>query len=165
MRVAPDRVKLYAALAVLVAAHFVLRPRFAPSPFAPDLILVALLFLAIRTRPATGAVAGFVVGLLSDAVAPTAFGAGAFALTIVGFLAGWLKAVVFADNLLVNALVVFAASWARDILQVAASNQLRGGALGAQLLLLSPAAALSTGVAALIAMLLLRGWLTAPATR
>lgn len=165
MRLPPDRLKLGAALAILVAAHFVLRPRFGPSRFAPDFLLVALLFLAIRTRPATGAVAGFVVGLLSDAIAPTAFGAGALALTIVGFLAGWLKAVVFADNLLVNALIVFAASWTRDILEVVASNQLRGGALGAQLLLLSPAAALSTAAAALLALLLLRGWLMAPATR
>jgi len=165
VRVPPDRLKLIAALVLLVALHFVLRPRFAPSPFAPDLVLVALIFLAIRTRPAVGAVAGFVVGLLSDAVSPTTFGAGAFALTIVGFAAGWLKAVVFADNLLVNALIVFAASWLRDILQVAASNQLRGGALGLQLLVLSPAAALSTAAAALVALLLLRGWLTAVPSR
>ena len=165
MRVAPDRVKLAAALLILVALHFVLRPRLAPSPFAPDLVLVALLFLAIRTRPAVGAVAGFVVGLLADAVAPTTFGAGAFALTIVGFAAGWLKAVVFADNLLVNALIVFAASWTRDVLQVAASSQLRGGALGFQLLVLSPAAALSTAAAALVAVFVLRGWLTAAPSR
>ena len=165
MRFPPDRLKLTAALLVLVALHFVLRPRFAPSHFTPDLVLVALLFLAIRTRPAVGAVAGFIVGLLSDAVAPTTFGAGAFALTIVGFVAGWLKAVVFADNFLVTALIVFAASWARDVLQVAASNQLRGGALGMQLLVLSPAAALSTAAAALVALLLLRGWLTAAPSR
>lgn len=165
MRVAPERLKLIAALLLLVALHFVLRPRFAPSRFAPDLVLVALLFLAIRTRPAVGAVAGFVVGLLSDAVVPSTFGAGAFALTIVGFAAGWLKALVFADNLLVNALIVFVASWVRDILQVAASNQLRGGALGLQLLVVSPAAALSTAAAALVALLLLRGWLTGVPSR
>jgi rod shape-determining protein MreD len=165
VRIAPDRLKLTAALLLLLALHFVLRPRFAASPFAPDLVLVALLFLAIRTRPAVGAIAGFIVGLLSDAVAPTTFGAGAFALTIVGFVAGWLKAVVFADNLLVNALIVFGASWARDVLQVAASNQLRGGALGMQLLVLSPAAALSTAASAMVALLLLRGWLTGTPSR
>lgn len=165
MRLPPDRVKLAAALLILVAAHVVLRPRLAPSRYAPDLVFVALLFLAIRTRPAVGALAGFVVGLLSDAVAPTTFGAGAFALTIVGFAAGWLKAVVFADNLLVNALIVFAASWVRDILEVAASNQLRGGALGMQLLVVSPGAALSTAAAALVAMLLMRGWLSAAPSR
>jgi rod shape-determining protein MreD len=165
VRLPPDRVRLTAALLLLVALHFVLRPRFAPSRFAPDLVFVALLFLAIRTRPAVGALAGFVVGLLSDAVALTTFGAGALALTIVGFAAGWLKAVVFADNLLVNALIVFAASWVRDIVEVAASNQLRGGALGMQLFVLSPLAALSTAAAALVALLLLRGWLTAAPSR
>jgi rod shape-determining protein MreD len=161
VRIEPARLKLAAALLILVAAHFVVRPRLAPSRFAPDLVLVALLFLAIRTRPGTGAVAGFVVGLLADAVSPTTFGAGAFALTIIGYGAGWLKAVVFADNLLVNALFVFAASWVRDVLQVLAANQLRGGALGRELLLLSPATALSTTAAALVALVVLRGWLRA----
>jgi len=165
VKISPSRLKLAAALLILVAAHFILRPRFAPSRFAPDLVFVALLFLAIRTRPAVGAVAGFVIGLLSDAVAPTTFGAGALALTIVGFAAGWLKAVVFADNLLVNGVVVFVASWVRDALQVAASNQLRGGALGTQLLVLSPLAALSTAASALIALLVLRSWLTVPPSR
>ena len=68
-------------------------------------------------------------------------------------------------NLLLRALIVFAASWVRDVLQVAASNQLRGGALETQLLVLSPAAALSTAAAALVALLVLRGWLTAAPSR
>lgn len=159
MRIAPARLKLAAVLVLLVAAHFALRPRFAATPFAPDLVLVALLFFAIRSRPGVGAAAGFVVGLLADAVAPTSFGAGALALTIVGYLAGWLKAVVFADNLLVNALFVFLASWARDVLEVLASGRLRSGALGTQLLVTSPAAALTTSAAALVALLVFRGWL------
>jgi rod shape-determining protein MreD len=165
MRVAPARLKLAAVLVLLIAAHFAVRPRFASTRFAPDLVLVALLFFAIRSRPGAGAAAGFVIGLLADAVAPTAFGAGAFALTIVGYLAGWLKAVVFADNLLVNALFVFAASWTRDVLQVLASSQLRGGALGTQLLVVSPVAALSTSAAALVVLLLFRGWLKAVPSR
>ena len=114
---------------------------------------------AIRSRPGIGAAAGFVVGLLSDAVTPTAFGAGALALTIIGFAAGWLKAVVFADNLLVNALFVFAASWLRDLFEVLASGQLHGEALASQLLVASPLAALGTTGAALVALLLFRGWL------
>jgi len=157
VRIGPPRLKLAVVLAVLVAAHFALRPRFGPSPLAPDLVLVALLFFAIRSRPGAGAAAGFVVGLLVDAVTPTAFGASAFALTVVGFLSGWLKAVVFPDNLLVNAVFVFAASLARDVLQVLAAGQLRSGA--AALLVTSPVAALSTTAAALLALVVFRGWL------
>jgi rod shape-determining protein MreD len=165
VRVAPARLKLVAVLVLLVAAHFALRPQFGTSRFAPDLVLVALLFFCVRSRPGAAAAAGFVIGLLADAVAPTAFGAGAFALTIVGYMAGWLKAVVFADNLLVTALLVFAAAWARDILQVMASGQLRGGAVGSQLLIVSPLAALSTSAAALVALLVFRSWLRAAPAR
>ena len=164
MKLAAPRLRLAAVLLVLLAAHLWLRPRLFPGRFAPDFVLVALLFYAIRSRPGAGAVAGLVVGLLSDAVSPTTFGATAFSLTIIGYAAGWLKAVVFPDNVLVTAVFVFAASWLRDVLELAASNALRSGALGTQLLVLSPAGALSTAVAAVVALLLFRGWLrSAPA--
>jgi rod shape-determining protein MreD len=104
------------------------------------------------------------VGLLTDAVAPTAFGAAAFATTAVGYLAGWLKAVFFADNLLVNALFVFVAAWVRDAIEVLAGNQLSGGALAWQLLAWSPLAGLATSAAALVVLLLFRGWLRAGPT-
>jgi rod shape-determining protein MreD len=148
----------------LVLAHFALRPRLGDPRFAPDFVLIALLFLAIRTRPGVGAGAGFLVGLLTDAVAPTAFGAAAFATTAVGYLAGWLKAVFFADNLLVNALFVFVAAWVRDAIEVLAGNQLSGGALAWQLLAWSPLAGLATSAAALVVLLLFRGWLRAGPT-
>jgi rod shape-determining protein MreD len=165
MRLGAPRLKLWAALLVLLAAQLVLRPWLATSPFAPDFLLVALLFFAMRSRPGAGAAAGFVVGLLSDAVAPTALGAGAFALTIIGYVAGWLKAVVFADNLLVTVVFVFAASWLRDFIELAASGTLRTGALGTQLLVLSPASAIGTAAAAAVALLLFRAWLrSAPAS-
>jgi rod shape-determining protein MreD len=156
-------VKLAIVLIILVAVHFAVRPRFGPSPLAPDLVLVALLFFAIRSRPGAGAAAGFVVGLLMDAVTPTAFGASAFALTVVGYLSGWLKAVAFPDNLLVNAVFVFAACLARDLLMVLAAGQLRSGA--AALLVTTPFAALSTTAAALLALLVFRGWLGGTASR
>ena len=164
MKLGTPRLRLWIVVVVLLAAHFVLRPRLFPSRLAPNFVMVALLFFAIRSRPGAGAVAGFVVGLLTDAVAPTTFGATTIALTIIGYAAGWLKAVVFPDNILVTAVFVFAASWLRDVLELAASNALRSGALGTQLLVLSPAGALSTAAAAVVALLLFRGWLrSAPA--
>jgi rod shape-determining protein MreD len=164
VKLGAPRLRLAAVLLILLAAHLWLRPLLLPGRFAPDFVLVALLFFAIRSRPGAGAVAGFLVGLLIDAVAPTTFGAAAFSLTIIGYAAGWLKALVFADNLLVNAVFVFAASWLRDLLELVASNALRSGALGTQLLVLSPASALSTAAAAVVALLLFHPWLrSAPA--
>ncbi len=161
MRVPAPRLRLWGVVLLLLAVQAFVRPRFLPSRYAPDFTLVALLFFAIRSRPGAGAAAGFVVGVLTDAVAPGGFGAAAFALTIIGYLAGWLKAIVFPDNVLVNALFVFAASWLRDALEMAVSNTLRSGDLGGQLLVASPLAALSTAAAAVVALLLFRPWLRA----
>ena len=151
-------VRMAVVIAALVAAQFALRPRLGDPRYAPDFLLVALLFFAVRARPMAGTIAGFLLGLVSDAVAPAAFGAGAFALTVVGYAAGWLKALVFADNLLVTALFVFGAGWVRDAIEVLLARQLEGGALAWQLLVTSPLAALSTAAAAALTLLLYRGW-------
>jgi rod shape-determining protein MreD len=153
------RYRYWVVLLLLVIAHFALRPRMGDPRYTPDFLLIALLFLAIRARPGLGAIAGFVVGILTDAVAPTAFGAAALATTIIGFGAGWIRSMFVTDNLLINALFVFVAAWLRDIIQVLASNQLEGQRLLWQLIAWSPLAALSTAFAALLVRIFLRSWL------
>jgi rod shape-determining protein MreD len=160
VRSAGTIVRVALVLAVLTALHFYLRPRLGDSRLAPDFILLALLLLALRVRPGAGAVAGFLVGLVLDALAPTAFGAAALACTIVGFASGWVRTMFVADNALVTALFVLVAAWLRDVIQVTASNQLAASAALRQLLIFSPLAALTTAVAGLITMLLVGGWLT-----
>ncbi len=159
------RYRFWVVLALLVVAHFALRPRLGDPRFTPDFLLIALLFMAIRVRPGLGAITGFVVGVLTDAVAPTAFGAAALATTIIGFGAGWIRSMFVTDNLLINALFVFVAAWLRDIIQVLASNQLESNALLWQLGVLSPLAALSTAAAALVVRVLFRSWLDTRASR
>jgi rod shape-determining protein MreD len=154
---APVRTGLVVAL--LVAAQFVVRPHLGDPRYAPDFVLVALLVFAIRARPMAGTIAGFLVGLAADALAPTAFGASAFALTIVGYGAGWLKAVVFADNVLVTGLFVLLAAWLRDVVQVIVGHLLQGGALAWQLLALSPLMALTTAAAAVLTLAAFRSFL------
>ncbi len=155
----PGVVRFAVVMLLLMALQFLARPRLGDTRIAPDFILVALLFLAIRTRPAVGAAVGFVLGLAIDALAPTAFGAAALAYTVTGFLAGWIKVLVFADNVLMTSLFVLAAAWLRDAIQTAAANQLSGSALSWQLLVYSPLAALTTSAAALVMLLLFRQWL------
>lgn len=159
MRNAPGLLRFWSVLLLLVALHFTLRPGLGDPRFAPDFVFVALLFLAIRMRPAAGAAAGFLVGLVVDAVQPTAFGAAALACTTVGWLAGWLQVLVFADNVLMTGLFVLAAAWLRDVIQVLAGNQLAGERLAWQLLAFSPLAALTTALAALVTLVLFRSWL------
>ena len=160
MRHAGAYLRMALLLSLLAALHFYLRPRLGDPRLAPDFILLGLLLLALRVRPGVGAVAGFLVGIVLDALAPTAFGAAALACTVVGFASGWVRTMFVADNALVTALFVLVAAWLRDAIQLMASNQLAASAALRQLLLFSPVAALTTAVAGLLLMLLLGGWLT-----
>ena len=89
--------RLPAILSLLVVLHFALRPWLGDPRPAPDFLLLALLVYAIRSTPGRASVAGFLVGLLGDALTPVAFGSGALAHTLVGYLAAWGKAVFFAE--------------------------------------------------------------------
>src|SRR5437899_1663820 len=93
---------VYVILAVLVVLQFSARRWLGGDRVAPDFLLLALLIYTIRARPGPSAVAGFVVGLVRDALTPASFGAGALAHTLVAYLASWSKAVFFAENLFVN---------------------------------------------------------------
>lgn len=150
--------QLTAVPVVLLVLHFWLRPRLGDPRYTPDLLLLGLVILAMRLRPGIGAAIGFLAGITADAVAPTAFGAGALACTIVGFLSGWMRTMFVTENVMVSALFVLAAAWLRDLIQVAASGQLEGRALVWQLGVVSPAAALTTAAAGLVVFLLTGRW-------
>jgi rod shape-determining protein MreD len=152
-----NRIQLVLVMALLVVLHFYLRPRLWSARVSPDFLLIALVFFAMRAGPGAGALAGFVVGVVNDALTPAAFGAGALAHTVVGYLAAWGRAIFFADNLLVNAAFVAVALWVRDLLLLLASGTSRGRLL-VELTLNSPLQALSTAVFALLVLAAFREW-------
>jgi rod shape-determining protein MreD len=152
-----SRIQLVLIMALLVLLHFYLRPRLWSARVSPDFLLIALVLFSMRAGPGAGAVAGFLVGLVNDALTPAAFGAGALAHTVVGYLAAWGRAVFFADNLLVNAGFVAAALWVRDLLLLVASGTPQGR-LFVELTLTSPLQALSTAVVALLVLAAFREW-------
>jgi len=152
-----NRIQLVLVMALLVLLHFYLRPRLWSARVSPDFLLIALVFFAMRAGPGAGAIAGFVVGVVNDALTPAAFGAGALAHTVVGYLAAWGRAVFFADNLLVNAAFVAVALWVRDLILLLASGT-SGGRLLVELTLNSPLQALSTAAIALLVLAAFREW-------
>src|SRR3989442_990844 len=119
-----------------------------------DFLLLALLIYTIRAQPGRSAGAGFLVGLLRDALTPASFGAGALAHTLVGYLSAWGKAVFFAENVIVNGCLFFAGTWFRNLIVALASGRLKGGQLGWELLVWSPLQSLSTAVAGGVVLLL-----------
>ena len=152
-----NRVQLVLVMGLLVLLHFYLRPRLGSARVSTDFLLIGLVLFAMRAGPGAGALAGFAVGVVNDALTPAAFGAGALAHTVVGYLAAWGRAVFFADNLLVNAAFVAVAVWVRNFILLLASGTGQGRLL-MELTLNSPLQALSTAVVALLVLAAFREW-------
>lgn len=137
----------------LVMLQYTLRPLLGWR-VQVDFLIVALLMISVRSRPAIAAFCGFALGVVTDALTPEVFGAGALAMTLVGFMASWLKAAFFTENLVLNAIFVFAGKWAFDIVYLTAARQAHGSDFALQVFAWSPLAAALTavvGVAVLIA--------------
>lgn len=154
-----DRLRLAIVLGLLVFLQFSVRSRLGDDRITPDFLLLALLIFAIRSRPGTSAAAGFLVGLLRDALTPASFGAGALAHTLTGYFSSWSKVVFFAENLLVNGVVFFAGTWLRNFVIAVASGRLSGSQLIWQLLVWSPLQGLTTAATGIVVLLVFRNWL------
>jgi rod shape-determining protein MreD len=144
-------------LGVLVLAHFYVRPRLYGGRGAPDLLLLALLLLAVRSRPGRAAVAGFIVGLVTDVLTPSQVGAGMLAHTLVAYGAAWGRAVFFPENLVVNAGVFGVGTWARNaIVLVVGGGGGPGQGILAALTVVSLVQAVLTAIAGVVVVLLIR---------
>jgi rod shape-determining protein MreD len=145
-------------LGLLLGLQFYARPRLWDGPTAPDFLVVGLLLLAIRSRPGTAALLGFLMGLVTDVLTPAHFGAGMLAHTAVGYLASQGRAVVFADNILVTAGLFAGGLWLRNAIMLVASRT-EGGALLRELTVWSPLQATTTALAGVVVVILFRDWL------
>jgi rod shape-determining protein MreD len=140
---------------ILIVLHYTLVPLLGWRA-SIDFLLIALVFGAVRMRPAGAAVYGFVLGITADSLASGAFGGGALAATIVAFAASWLKAVFFADNLALNAFFLFVGKWVFDLVYVLMERRMHGVEMLMQIIVWSPLAAAVTAVAGAIAIAMLR---------
>lgn len=76
------------AVAVALALQTTLARFVVRGPAAIDLVLVAVVYVALTAGPVTGLLAGTFAGLVQDALSTGLIGIGGLAKTIVGFLAG-----------------------------------------------------------------------------
>ncbi len=148
-------VRTFIVCAILIVLHYTLRPLLAWRA-SIDFLVVALLLGAVRMRPGAAAIYGFLLGLVSDSLAVSGFGAAALGMCIVGFSASWLKAVFFADNLALNGFFLFLAKWLFDLIFLLVGHRAHGGELLMQIFVWSPLSAAVTAVAGVIALSLLK---------
>ena len=149
--------------AILIVLNSTLRPLLSWRA-SIDFLIVALLIGSVRLRPGAAAVYGFLLGLVSDSLGVTTFGAAALGMSVVGFGASWLKAVFFADNLALNGFFLFLAKWVFDIISMLVAHRAHGAELAMQLFVWSPLSAAVTAVAGVIALSLLRPLMEARTT-
>ena len=87
-----------AAILVAIALQTTLANLVFRGSTAIDLVLIVVVFVAIKSGPVTGLLAGTVAGLIQDALSSGILGIGGLAKTIVGFLSG-----VMGTQFIVNA--------------------------------------------------------------
>lgn len=148
-------VKAVVGFALLVVAHFAIRPLF-HARFNVDFIIIAILFASVRVRPGVAAVLGLLAGLSLDALAPQAFGAASLAYVVVANAASRVKAVFFADHVALTGAFVFLGKWAFDAIYTLLNGGARGIELVVQLLLWSPLSAALTALVAIVLLTALR---------
>lgn len=80
----------FAAIFIALAAQTTLAGYVFRSSTPIDLVLIAVVYVAIKSGPVTGLMAGTVAGLIQDALAGGILGIGGLSKTVVGFLSGVL---------------------------------------------------------------------------
>ena len=153
-----NRAGFVIVLLILLLLQFYVRPRLWDARVAPDFLVIALLIIAMGSRPGMGAIAGLALGLVADSLTPARVGAGMLAHTVVGYLASWGRAVFFAENMLVHAGMFFAGVWIRNLIVVLASGT-SGASILQELLVTAPLQGLTTAVAGMLILYVVREWL------
>ena len=155
-----DRYRYPIIMTLLVLLHFTVRSHLGDDRVAPDFLLLALLIYTIRAEPGKSAAAGFVIGLLRDALSPVSFGAGALAHTLVGFFSSWAKAVFFAEHVFVKFCLFFAGTWIRNLIVLLVSGKLQSSQVAWELLVWSPLQGATTALVGVAVLWFFRGWLS-----
>ena len=79
-----------AAIVIALALQTTLAGLMIRGTSAIDLVLIVVVYIALKSGPAAGLIGGTVAGLIQDALSNPILGIGGLAKTVVGFLAGIL---------------------------------------------------------------------------
>jgi rod shape-determining protein MreD len=103
------------ALAIALVLQTTLTRFFVRGTAGIDLVLVAVVYVALTSGPVAGMLSGTIAGLMQDALSSGVIGIGGLAKTIVGFLAGIVGTQFIVTHSLPRFVVFFAATIAHAV--------------------------------------------------
>ncbi len=121
----PTTVRFAVFLVVCVLAAMLLEDALSLGSARPDFVLVALVYGAIRWGATGGAVAGFGLGLLADAIALSTLGYHALGMTLLGYAVGKLRDTLYLSAPAVDLGLLAGAKLVLDVVVLAGAS---GGA-------------------------------------
>ena len=89
---------------------------FEISGLKPDLILLVLVYVALRAGRLEATILGFGIGFLQDIYTPADLGLNALAKSIIGFSVGYGRTGIVADNIQVQVALVAGAVLVHDVI-------------------------------------------------
>ena len=105
---------------LLLALAFILQTTWVDSlkvwSIKPDLLIITLSFIALRSGPVVGAYMGLGVGIFQDIYLPADLGVNALAKSLIGAGFGYSHARMVADSIQVQAALVFGAVICHDLI-------------------------------------------------
>lgn len=114
------------AVALFLAAHFLLRPLIVSWTVGPDLLAGGVLLAALRARAGVAAGVGFGAGLLEGAVALEAMGTLGAIFALGGWAAARARELFFADSPLFLPAFVFVGVWTLRLAEQVATGVVPG---------------------------------------
>jgi rod shape-determining protein MreD len=124
----------------------------------PDLVILLLIYIALRAGSFEATLLGFAIGFIQDVDMPDNLGLNALANSIIGFAVGWIRLHVTGDNFLVQIALIFGAVLLHDLIYCIGDSAINWSEAPFFWLRYSPGRGLYTGLigAVLSAILILR---------
>ena len=98
---------MYSVLAALLLVHVTVLNHISIFGFRPDLLLIAVIFLALFFGSGVGLEAGIAAGIGKDMLALDYMGTNTLALGLTGLVIGAMHAKFFKESRLTRAIIVF----------------------------------------------------------
>ncbi len=127
----------------------------------PDLVVLVLIYIALRSGSFEATLLGFAIGLIQDIDMPHNLGLNALVNAIVGFAVGWVRLHITAENFLVQIALIFGAVLLHDLIYYIGDSSIVWSEIPFFWLRYGPGRALYTSLIGMLlsALLLLRRYL------